>query len=341
MTRFDASIPNAPQGQTLYEQVVNRGGQTPQAYLCCAASWDGNMRIYCVHCPSKFLGALDGATTPWDDRSFGFLGEVMHGHISVTFFPENAFEPVTTWAKTADYITQHLDVLQQDPAFPPDLPDADDPDISEVTTHRFMFLPHVYILLVLSAHGHTVKQLWEVLYPALLQRNDVVSCAPLIQWMRATSSGTTLADPMRIGPPATAIPLQIPPADEALLLHCHEVLNKALPHLAAPPASPENALSQMATALIVQTNDSRIARDQKIVQDAAPKLPSDRFTVTLPVLMEYLQVGNEADLPQIWHNWPSCAKRLEAQVLRDTLDAFARSPDAFSSALPVVTWMTS
>jgi hypothetical protein len=171
---------------------------------------------------------------------------------------------------------------------------------------------------------------------ALLQRNDVVSCTPLIQLMRATSSGTTLADPMRIGPPATAIPLQIPPSDEALLLHCHEVLNKALPHLAAPPASPENALSQMATALIVQTNDSRIARDQKIVQDAATKLPSDCFTVTLPVLMEYLQVGNEADLPQIWHNWPNCAKRLEAQVLRDTLDAFARSPDAFSSALPVV-----
>jgi hypothetical protein len=253
------------------------------------------------------------------------------------FFPENAFEPITTWAKTEEYITQHLDVLQHNPTFPPDLPDANDPNISEVTTRRFMFLPHVYVPLVLSARGYTMKQLWDVLYPALLQRNDVISCAPLLQWMRATSSGTTLADPVQIGPPATAIPLQIPPADETLLLHCHEVLHKALPSLAAPPASLETALSQMATALIVQTNDSRIARDQKIAQDAAPKLPSDRFTVTLPVLMEYLQVGDEADLPPIWHNWSNCAKRLEAQVLRDTLDAFARSTDAFSSALPVVT----
>jgi hypothetical protein len=244
----------------------------------------------------------------------------VHGHISVMFFPENAFEPVTTWAKTEEYTTQHLDVLQHNPAFPPDLPDANDPNISEVTTRHFMFIPHVYVPLVLSARGYTVKQLWDVLYPALLQRNDVISCAPLLQWMRATSSGTTLADPVQIGPLATAIPLQIPPADEALLLHCHEVLNTALPHLAAPPASLETALSQIATALIVQTNDSRIARDQKIARDAAPKLPSDRFPVTLPVLMEYLQVGDEADL-----------------LLRDILDAFARSTDAFSSALPVVT----
>jgi hypothetical protein len=93
----------------------------------------------------------------------------------------------------------------------------------------------------------------------------------------------------------------------------------------------------MATALIVQTNDTRLARDQKIAQEAAPKLPSARFTVTLQVLMEYLQIADEADLPVIWHSWSNCSKRLEAQVLRDTLEASARTADAFSSAVPIVT----
>jgi hypothetical protein len=218
MARFDAALPNATPSQTLFQQVMGR--RMPQAYLCCATRRDGEMRIYCVHCPNKFLGALDGTTTPCDDHGFGFFGEVVHGHNSVLFFPDNAFETVTTWAKTSDYILQHLNDLQNDPAFPPDLPDPDDPNISEVTTRHFMFLPHVYVPLVLSARGHTVKQLWEILYPAILQCNELIPCAPLIQWMRATASGTSLANPLQIGPPPTAIPLQIPPADETLLLHC-------------------------------------------------------------------------------------------------------------------------
>ena len=92
----------------------------------------------------------------------------------------------------------------------------------------------------------------------------------------------------------------------------------------------------MATAIIAQTNDTRQARELKLAEDQAPKLPSKRFEVTLPVLMEYLQVEDERNLPDIWHQWSNCAKRQETQVLRDALDAFARSSHAFSSAVPIV-----
>jgi hypothetical protein len=99
----------------------------------------------------------------------------------------------------------------------------------------------------------------------------------------------------------------------------------------------ETALNQMAAALIVQTNDARATREQKQAQDMEPKLPSSRFTVTLPVLLEYLQLDTELNLPTIWYSWANCIKRQETQVLRDALDAFSRSADAFSTSVPLVT----
>jgi len=67
------------------------------------------------------------------------------------------------------------------------------------------------------------------------------------------------------------------------------------------------------------------------------KLPSEKFTVTLPILLEYLQVADERNLPSLWHQWANCKKRQEFQVLRDALDAFAHGPTAFISPVPVVT----
>lgn len=123
-----------------------------------------------------------------------------------------------------------------------------------------------------------------------------------------------------------------PPADAALHTHHQSILHNALPQLTAPPVSLGNALAQMATALVVQTNDSRAACKQKAAQDNDPKLPSARFTVTLPVLVEYLQVDNELNLPQNWQCWANCSKCQEVQVLRNTLDAFAWSAEAFSTS---------
>jgi hypothetical protein len=96
------------------------------------------------------------------------------------------------------------------------------------------------------------------------------------------------------------------------------------------------ALSQMAMALIHQTNDVHMTREQKAASDAEPKLPSNKFSITLPVLLEYLQTADERDLPTLWHKWENGKKCEEFQILHCTLDAFARSPTALSTAVPVV-----
>ncbi|MFN9980373.1 MAG: hypothetical protein ACK53Y_10685, partial [bacterium] len=137
----------------------------------------------------------------------------------------------------------------------------------------------------------------------MVQRQELLICTPLLRWLQITSTGTTLANPFHMGPPATASPLESPPADAALLQHRQNILYQALPQLNAPPVSLETALNQMAAALIVQTNDARATREQKQAQDMEPKLPSSQFTVTLPVLLEYLQIDNELSPPTIWHSW--------------------------------------
>jgi hypothetical protein len=93
----------------------------------------------------------------------------------------------------------------------------------------------------------------------------------------------------------------------------------------------------MAAALMAQTNDTHLARDQREAQALAPKLPSDKFTVTLPVLMEYAEVQDEQELPLLWHQWANCTKCQEFNVLKDVLDTYARSPEAFTATVPIVT----
>jgi hypothetical protein len=43
----------------------------------------------------------------------------------------------------------------------------------------------------------------------------------------------------------------------------------------------------MAAAVTQNTNDTRLAREEKAAHRNEPKLPSDRFTVTLNILQEY------------------------------------------------------
>jgi hypothetical protein len=336
MARFDASAPNALAGDALFNQVVSVGSTQLQAYLCCGTGvGTSGPRIYCVHSPSQFISSLDGTASTWDSLSFAFLGELVQGTITNILFHATAFEEVNVNAYTVPYMLEHLGELTQDsPLFPPVLPNENDTEA--VTTRRFMYLPAAYVPLFLNAGGYTLRQVWERLHPAILHRQEEVVCQPLLNWLRAASMGTALVNPQAMGDPSLALPLVAPPADEALLTYRLQILHTLLPGLTAPPQSLETALSHMATALLTQTNDSRLIRDQKAAEDLEPKLPSKRFSVTLPVLLEYLQIADERQLPDVWHKWANCSKKQDFQVLRDTLEAFARSPQAFSTTVPVV-----
>jgi len=116
MHRFDPEINNTISHIILLEQAVG-GGPVPQAYLCCVQRQQ-QTRIYCLHLPSKYIGALDGKQTPWDSRVFMFLGEVTQNTATSVQLADTAFQAVmNTRVKSLDYMVTHLDELQ-DLGFP-------------------------------------------------------------------------------------------------------------------------------------------------------------------------------------------------------------------------------
>jgi len=332
MDRFDPEVNPAISHVTLLERAIG-SGPVPQAYLCCVER-SQQTKIICLHLPSKYTGSLDGRQTPWDGISFAFLGEVTQGQATTVILPDTAFRATgNIRAKTADFIMANIDTIG---AYGWEPIAADEPDATQVVTRTMMYLPARYVPLLLNPSGYTLRQTWEVLYTAIVAANDAGPCTALINWLRvATTSAATANDPTTLGPSRLSVTLQAPLADEQLITHRLRILKTVLPGLYRPPQALEQAITQMAVAVTHNTNETRIAREEKAARQAEPKLPSDRFTVTLAILQNYLQIGDEINLPPLWHKLANCTKKQDFNVLSEMLHVYSRSQDKFSSCAPI------
>jgi hypothetical protein len=162
-----------------------------------------------------------------------------------------------------------------------------------------------------------------------------------------------------MGPAANYIRLITPMADRDLLTHAAERLHQYLPSQRQEPPHPppaqatvqaqqlqttvgagvENALTQVAQALVLQVNATQAAQEAKLIAEATPKLPSqsEKFKHTLHILLALLKINEERTLPGLWQQWANCPKKQEFVILRDLLDNYARGPSRFSHFSPVVT----
>ncbi len=64
--------------------------------------------------------------------SFVFLGEVVHGLVSIVTFLEEAFNIMEVRVKSINYMLQHLEELQELPVPPPVFPDDDEAEYKPV-----------------------------------------------------------------------------------------------------------------------------------------------------------------------------------------------------------------
>lgn len=167
-----------------------------------------------------------------------------------------------------------------------------------------MYLPSWYAFLFLDSSSYTIKQVWQVLFPFLTQHQEVANCLALIKWLQVASHGTATMNAQGqpvIGPPANAIHLVAPAADTDLILHQNQVLKQALLGMYQPTPGSETALFQMANTMMTQTTDNCLARETRAIKALQPVLPSTKFRNTLLILMDFLQVVDEMDLPPLWH----------------------------------------
>jgi len=203
-------------------------------------------------------------------------------------------------------------------------------DTTVNSTRSLMYLPGKYASLNLRPPGYDIREVWDILIPAIIAENDLVICLPLITWLRIASTSTQMANNAQgYGPPTCALTLTVPMADQYFINNRMTLLKQVLPALDKPSDSLELAITQMAAAVTHSTNDARLNQEQKEAQENTPKLPSDKFTIMLPVLQQYLNTADECNLPELWHVWANCSKTQEFNVLSETLQAYARSPNAF------------
>ena len=333
MERMDPEVNQALSHIMLLEQAVGMG-PVPQAYLCCTVRRN-QVRVFCLHLPSRYISSLDGNPTPWDGLTFAFIGEITQGMITTVELPANVFRTVNNVrARTCDYIISHLDEIEG-AGLEPVL--ADEPTTNRLSTRQIMYLPPKYVPLMLSPAGYTLRQMWDNLYPAIIENQDEGQCGALLKWMRVVTMGSPLpGNVVDFGPSAAVLTLQVPLADQDLLAHRQRLQRQALTGLYQPAETLELALTQMAAAVTHNTNDNRLAREEKAARAAEPKLPSDKFTITLNILQEYLETPDENNLPPLWHRWANGTKKQEFTILSDQLGAYARGPEAFSATVPVV-----
>jgi len=331
MSRFDIDENPGVTYLMLYEQAVG-AGLIPQAFICCSNQRQST-RIYCVHMASKFVSALDGTTTPWDGLGFATLGDVTQANVTTIHLPDTIFRPrMNTRVKTLAYFEEHLDELGAYGLAPPE---ADEDETELVSTRQIMFLPNKYAALLMQPAGYTVRQVWDILRPAMADNGDLNHCRPLLKWLRVASTGVMRNN--ALGTSNVMIELTPPLADAALIKHRQHYLHNTLPALFKTSDTLEAAITQMAVAVTQNTNDTRIARERKAALEATPKLPSEKFNNTLPILLSYLQIADENNVPPLWHQWANCSKRQEYLILTELLNSYARSPETFSVATPVVT----
>jgi hypothetical protein len=337
MARFNPAVPGPVNANTLFEQAIGTPAHVPQAYLCCVLTRRG-VRIHCLHMPSRFVGSLDGKVTPWDGMSFAFLGDVVHGLATTVIFPQNAFNVtgnvrVLPLERILDAFQQ--DPMQQDPLHPVE---PDEADGQLAYTRMLMYLPMRYAPYFLDAGGYTVRQTWELLIPLLQANDDLQNCRPLVDWLRIASYYLPPNNGQpNLAPPAVAVNLVAPTADASLLEHRATALSLALPGRAQMGTTMETALLTLAQSVVAQTNDARMAREANVAAREQPVLPSTKYRNTIGILLEYLQVPDEVNLPQLWHQWANSDKKQEHTILKELLDASARQPNAFSTLTPVIT----
>ncbi len=90
---------------------MNLGSNVPQAYVFCTET-AATPLIFCAHFPGKYMSALDGTASRWDDRSFAFVGDHVQGMITTIDFPNDAFHKETVFTRTIEFFLHHLEDLQ-------------------------------------------------------------------------------------------------------------------------------------------------------------------------------------------------------------------------------------
>lgn len=333
LTRFEVMREDPEEAEEILASALSNTA-LPNTYLCCATLTNGQARIYVIHKLSKFPRSFAGTETPWDDKCFVFLGDMVGETIQSVTIPDTMFREtpqVMVYNEVA--LAEEVTNLANDAVFPR-LAQAH-PEAVPIRTRYVMYLPSKYVPLMLKQRGLTPKEAWTRLTPTLQEDGILLEAQPILNWLRASMHAT---GNNHRGPPITNIELTPPFLDQELLMHRQQVLWAALPE-ARPTAQLgyDPALMHLAQAVATQATEAREERMARDIEKDRPTMPSAKFSLLFDSLKSFVGVQDEAELPEFWFSLAAASKKQEFSVMRQAFEAYARSPNAFINQAPIPT----
>jgi hypothetical protein len=138
----------------------------PITFLCCAVlPGTGRPKVYLLHMLSKFTPSLDGRLTPWDNRVFSFLGDVLGRNAMNVIVPNTAFNVVQCPVYNDARFTTEYQALGNNDLSP--RIGAGNQDALMIQTRHIMYLPSKYAPLFLSNKGYGVKEALTLFHQAV------------------------------------------------------------------------------------------------------------------------------------------------------------------------------
>ena len=261
----------------------------------------GSHEIRTVHRLSVTT-SLPGVATPWDGVVFAFEGDVvLPGLINLVQMPPNGFHLTNgVVAPTAATLNGHwAGVAAGQACVGPFEPG--DPDVTPVTTRRFMPVPYAYVPFM---HDRvlTPRQAWQVA-EQIMADGRAADCEIFLDFLRAAC---TVRAPAAVGDPLVAgaaqpLPLTIPLADEALRRLVWSWLIHDLPALAVPPAESIERQLMVTTAAVHQEFAlARASAEAARAEARAPKTMTEAYATFAPPLRRLCGVEDDGALPTFW-----------------------------------------
>ena len=294
----------------------------PQVFVVAAQNMSGETRIYLLHRPQRITAPL-GGSSPWDGSIFATNGEVLGNLIVTVAFPNNPFQvcPATRIRSAAD-ISLHFQETENAlfiPATPVGAADSE-----EVRARYVMYFPAALVTPeLLSTQGTPPRRFWELVVPLIESLGKVEECATLINWMRVAVSLHRAANNRNILP--LCLPALTTPMMDVELYNARErIINQDLAGRSNQLLSVQDSILQLAAVVAENTN-----KTISLVAEEKAKTPAKVWPQTLPILMRYLDIETEAELPPLYDTLAKAAKHERRTVLQHAFTAQANVANAF------------
>ena len=312
---------NVQTPQALAQRACQSAAQgTPISFLILSApagAANGHTgQLLLLHRVAKYHAVVGMPAHQWSDRAFAFKGDLVEGQMPSVDWDSTYLHQINGQQRipTQDALTQ---MLAGDPNLVLVGPfDNADAGTELFRTRRSMYVPPRYVTLFLET-DLTPRVAYETFLAAATANNDVVDCAPLLQWLRLALTRAAIAPDVStlILPPPT-----VPLADRGLIQHRWSFVTRDLPVL--DPTQVQHGAHYIAASIGALAQEQRTARHEDMLRRVvdSTKTPTAHFGTAIRSILRLCQVTHEQMLPALYRELAKAPKRQELGVIQAAID---------------------